>query len=346
MRAFPTAACAVIVAFALAACAATSSPGKVTHSPSATTHSPSATKPEQLTVSQAREIFGRFLPQFEQIANQPSLAARLSTEPETEALLLLNGAGGFPVGTLSDERFLVPALASYPRWFAVAGTGDSGHGFLFVLVQTSSGVPWREAAELYDLSSPPQIMSALTFEGARSSSIVTPTTSDEADLAVTPGTLPAEYATYVNDNGNGPDRKYFAAGGYTTSIASTNRQIAAGAPATGWRFTDNQAATTFPTYGFQLGNSSAFVVFYTKDTESWTALSPSARISTSTTSGLPYSPPAFVLSTLGIKHARAGLRVTGTAIDENLAWVAPFDEGNVTVIVNDGKAIEFAKGQA
>lgn len=307
----------------------------------------SAARSAQLTISQARLIFAAFLPRYEELPTQPSLAKQITTAPETATSELLKGQGGFAVGALSGDRFVVPLLTSYPRWFAVAGTGETGRGFLFVLVQQSQGAPWRDASEMYDLSTPPQIMSYLSGEGIGASGTATQATgSDDAGLAVPPASLSAAYATYLNDQGKGPDRKDFAAGGYTTDMVTGFQQEAAGALSAGWRFTDRHSPTTLANYGILLSNGAALVVFYVRDTETWTATSASARVSTpSADSG--YSPPSSMLADVGVRAVRKGLRLTITAIDENLAVVGPLDVlsgGNVTVIVSDGKATAFSKG--
>jgi hypothetical protein len=155
--------------------------------------------------------------------------------------------------------------------------------------------------------------------------------------------LPTAYATYLNDDGKGPDGDVFAAGGFTTGNVTTYEQLAAAALSAGWRFTDRQSATSLPTYGIQLQNGAALIIFYTEDSEIWTATSSSADVSRAYPAGLPHSPPGVMLSDLGITKATVGLRLTDTAIDENLAVVAPAGGGNVTVIVNAGKATRFSK---
>jgi hypothetical protein len=331
---------ALVLMLGLVSCAGDPSQAGSGQSSASATH---AARTPQLTVGEARDVFAAFLPRFEEMANQPSLARQIATRPETATVTLLGEGFGSLAGTLSGVRFLVPAMTSYPRWFAVAGVGNAGRGYLFVLAQQTAGAAWRYAAELYDLSVPPQIMSDLTFEGIRTSTVVSPTSSDDASLAVTPAALPTAYATYLNDYGKGPDGKVFAAGGYTTDDVTAYEQLAAAAPAAGWRFADRQSATSLPTYGIQLQNGAALIIFFTQDSESWTATSSSADVSRAYPAGVPHSPPGVMLSDLGITTATAGLRLTATAIDENLAVVAPAGGGNVTVIVNDGKATRFSK---
>jgi hypothetical protein len=185
-------------------------------------------------------------------------------------------------------------------------------------------------------------MSDLSFEGDSASSMVTLADSS-SNLQVAPDALSGAYAAYLNDRAKGPQRRNFAAGGYTTDYAAETRQIATGARSAGWKYTDTQSAVTLPAYGWLLSNGSELIVFYTRNTETWTALSPSADVSRAASSGPPYSPPGVFLTDLGVTAATTGMRITVTAIDESLAWEPPLDSGNVTVIVNDGKATAVTK---
>jgi hypothetical protein len=331
----------LVLSLGLAACSGGPSPAAAPARSSPPASAPAA-GPPQLTVSQARTIFAAFLPRFDEMVHRPSLVPQLATGPEFTALTAENGMEGLTVGKLTGDRFMVPMPTSYPRWFAVAGTGSAGRGFLFVLEQQSAGAAWLDAAELYDLSVPPQIMPDLSFEGDSASSVVTPADTS-SNLQVAPDALSGAYAAYLNDRANGPQRKNFAAGGYTTDRATETRQIAAGAPSAGWKYTDTQSAVTLPAYGWLLSNGSGLIVFFTRDTETWTALSPSADVSRAAPPGLPDAPPGVFLTDLGVTAAATGMRITVTAVDESLAWEPPLDSGNVTVIVNDGMATAVTK---
>ncbi len=246
------------------------------------------------------------------------------------------------VGKLSGERFLVPYLIAYPRWFVAVGSASSRTAFMFVMVQQAAGAGWREAAELYDLNSPPQILADLDFENMKASGYASPIPANDASLTTEPSALSAGYALYLNDHAQGPQQPNFLAGGYTTDYVKTDQQTATGAAAKGWKFTDTHAAVNEPTYALRLPNGGALVIFYTSATISWTAMSSSAVTSTGAT-GLPYSPPSQVLSQLGISAARRGLRVSVTAIDENLAVLGPAGAQGATIVVSDAKGITFAK---
>jgi hypothetical protein len=298
----------------------------------------SAAPAPQLTVGQARNIFTAFLPKFEKLARDPSVVSQLTTGPETSAQTFDKGIDAGPVpGKLSGERFIVPPLTGYPRWFIAVGSARSQQAFMFVMVQQASGAGWREAAELYDLSSPPQILSDLSLDQLQASGYVSPVPANDASLTIEPSALSAGYALYLNDHGHGPQRPNFLPGGYTTDYAKNQQQLAAGAPTEGWKITYRHAALNEPTYALWLSNGGAIAIFYTTETVSWTAMSSSAVISST------YSPPSEVLSQLGISAARPGLRVSATVVEENLAFIGPAGMAGATIVVNDGKPTSVAK---
>jgi hypothetical protein len=339
MTAAHAAGCAAagVLALSLAACGGASHPAaaKAKHSPAAPASSPAA-----LTVAQASSIFTAFLPEFEQLASDPSQVSQLTTGPETAVETLLAGSAGPAPGTLTGERFLVPTLTGYPRWFLAAGSASDQEGFLFLMVQQSAGAPWAEAAELYDLSSPPQILADLSDAGFTGSSLASPVAADDTSLTTEPSALSAAYARYLDGGARGSS---FLAGSYTTGYVSLNRQVAADTARDGWQYADRQSASGLPVYGLALpSGAGAVVIFYTKDTTSWTATSSTAVIPASTSTSSD-TPPALLISQLGITAARAGLRVTATSYDEILAFVGPTGAKGVTIVVNVGRAFRLAK---
>jgi hypothetical protein len=329
--------CALVVC--LAACGSSSHPAATATRPPAG-HSPAFA---QLTLAQARSAFAVFLPAFDRLPGDPALASQLTTGPETTVETFAKGNAGPAPGTLTGERFLVPYLTGYPRWFLAAGSASSQQGFLFVLVQPSAGAAWREAAEIYDLSQPPQILPDLAFEGFKASGYANPVPAADVSLTTEPAALSAAYARYLDDGGRGAQGHSFLPGGYTTSYIKTDQETAASAAASGWKFADRQSAANLPAYALQLpGGVGALVIFYTNDAVSWTAMSSSASIPTSATAS-DGMPPLQFLHQLGITAARPGLRVTATAINENLAFVGPAGAEGATIVVNDGRALQVAE---
>jgi hypothetical protein len=324
----------------LAACGGTphSAAAKAKHPPAAPA---SAAATAQLTIAQAGSIFTAFLPKFEQLASNRSQLSQFTAGPETAVETYFAGKEPFSPGTLTGVRYLVPALTGYPRWFLAAGSASDGQGFLFVMVQQSGGAPWREAAELYDLSATAQILPDLSAAGFAGSSVATPVAADDTSLTTEPSALSAAYARYLNDGARGDS---FLAGAYTTEYVKYDQQSAAGAATDGWRFADRQSASGLPVYGLAFpSGAGALVIFYTKDTTSWTATSSTAAIPSAASTSID-TPPAQFLSQLGITAARPGLRVTATSYDENLAFVGPTGAHGVTIVVNDGKAVKLSQG--
>jgi hypothetical protein len=331
------AACAFLVC--LAACSSSSHPAATA------THPPTAQSPAfaQLTLAQARSAFAVFLPAFDRLPSDPALASQLTTGPETTVETFAKGNAGPAPGTLTGERFLVPYLTRYPRWFLAVGSASSQQGFLFVMVQQSAGAAWREVAEIYDLSQPPQILPDLSFEGFKASGYANPVPAADVSLTTEPSAVSAAYARYLDDGGRGAQGRSFLPGGYTTDYVKTDQLTVASAAASGWKFADRQSAANLPAYALQLpGGTGALVIFYTKDAVSWTAMSSSAGIPRSATAS-EGMPPLPFLRQLGITAARPGLRVTATAIDENLAFVGPAGGEGATIVANDGRALEVTK---
>lgn len=349
MKAARTSACASAVAALLtllSACSGSSPSVTASNSPTAPATSQGNSQvpagnqpPPQLTVAQANVIFAAYLPNFDELATNPSQAAQLTTGPERTAQTFLKGQGPTP-GALTGERFLVPTLTSYPRWFLATGSAANRQGFVFVMVQQSHNSPWQAAAELYDLSSAPQIMSDLKVAGFKSSGTFTPAAANDTSLTTEPSALSAAYASYLDGGARG---KTFLPGSYTTDYVRTDRQTARLAATAGWKFADQQAAANLPVYGLQLpGGAGALVIFYTKDTVSWTANSASAKLPNSATSSVALPPLPFVTQ-LHISKVQPGLRISVAAIDENLAFVGPAGAKGATIVVNVGKGIGVAK---
>jgi hypothetical protein len=338
MTAFHSVMCAAAGALvlSLAACGGSSHPAAGPTPSRAAPVSASA----QLTVAQASSIFTAFLPKFEQLASDPSPMSQLTAGPETATETFLAGRAGPAPGALTGERFLVPTLTGYPRWFLAVGAASSQRGFLFVMVQQSAGAPWREAAEVYDLNSPGQILPDLSSAGFTGSSVAGPVATGDSSLSTEPSALSAAYAHYLDDGARGES---FVPGTYTIGYVESDRQFAAGAAAKGWRYADRQSASSLPVYGLAMtGGDGAMVLFYTRDTTSWTATSAAAVIPSSSSTSLD-TPPAEFLSRLGITAARPGLRVTAFSYDENLAFVGPTGARGVVIVVNVGRVFKLDK---
>lgn len=331
----------VAVVLASVALAGLTGCGSASHPATKATRSPSAkTEAEaQLTVGRASTAFAAFLPKFNRLPSDPSLLSQLTAGPLAASEKFLAGRGGPTVGTLSGEHLLVPFLTSYPRWFLAAGTASDGQGFLFVMVQQSPEAMWRADAELFDLTSSAQILPALKAAGFGTSQQATQVEADDAALEMAPSGLAAAYARAVNHAGSAAGE--FGAGPYTSERVASNQQTARQALVHGWKLTDLMTTLNEPLYGLELpAGNGALVIFFTKETYTWTARSAAAVIPHGA-SNLS-TPPAQFLSRLGVTAASAGLAITSTSIDENLAFVGPQSTKSV-IVVNNGLAVSLSK---
>jgi hypothetical protein len=320
----------------LTACSSPAHPaGRATPSTAAT-----AEASAQLTVAQASAVFSAFLPKFSQLSSDPSLASQLTAGPLASSESFLKGTVGPSVGTLSGEHFLVPYLTGFPRWFLADGTASNGQGFLFVMLQQTTGAPWRATAEFFDQSSAGQILPDLDQAGLGRSEQYSPVIAADAGLQPEPSRLAAAYARYLDQPGSASSPQ-FTAGTYTSLRARSNQQTARKAETLGWQLTDTMTTVKQPLYGLSLPTGAgALVIFFTAERYTWTARSAAAVIKRDSASLA--TPPDVFLTELGIHAAAAGLRVTLKAIDQALAFVGP--PGTKPVIVtNNGAAISLAK---
>lgn len=322
----------------LTACSSPAHPaGKATHSPAA-----AADASGPLTIAQARTAFTAFLPKFDQLPKDPSLASQLTAGPLALSETFLKGGVGPSAGTLTGEHFLVPYQTGFPHWFLADGTASDGQGFLFVMLQQTSGAQWRAAAEFFDQSSPGQILPDLNEAGLGASDQFIQVPAPNAAFQPEPSGLAAAYARYL-DHPSSTASHEFTPGTYTSQRVHTNQQTARQAQALGWNLTDTMTTVNQPLYGLNLpSGAGALVIFFTAERYTWTAKSAAAVIRHGSAATLA-TPPDVFLTQLGIHAASAGLRVTLKAIDQNLAFIGP--PGTKPVIVaNNGAAVSLAKG--
>jgi hypothetical protein len=301
----------------------------------------------QLTVAQARAAFDSFWPRFEQLAVDfsPAAARRLAVGAELQAQLFFRGQSGPTITGLTREKFYVPRLAGYPRWFWATGqdTGSSHDGHLFVMVQSAPSAPWQTAMALYDVGSSARMLhylAATITVDAQGYAEAVPL--GDASLDVTPAAMPASYASYLDEAASRRTARLFQAGPNTTGYIALDRQTSSGARQYGWRDTDHQAPAQLPVYALRLRTDGAIVIFATYDTSGWIARSSSAALPAQPSgSEAHYVPPGFVVQGLGVSSVRAGARLTVTAVDRVLAFVQPRKVGYIYVLINNGAAIRI-----
>ena len=110
----------------------------------------------QLAPAQARQAFEAFFPRFDamvthhRVARVPRLT--VGAEEQVRAFGTRHGTGLPPLAQES-ERFYVPRVTSYPRWFveeAATHSHGAAGGDAFVMVQSRRGGPWQEARLIGD----------------------------------------------------------------------------------------------------------------------------------------------------------------------------------------------------
>ncbi|MEV5934365.1 hypothetical protein ACIQCD_00545 [Streptomyces sp. NPDC093250] len=150
-------------------------------------------------------------------AYDSSLDADYTTGPlaDIDAARLKAGRANSPEGNprhvplkLTDAKFTIPAKAGWPRWFLADAAGNKGGEVRWLLVFTRNGLdePW-EAAYL-TLVAPEEIPEFKTDEDGWAEAVP----ANATDVAVPPGELSKDYASYLKDGG-----KVFSDGPHTSA---------------------------------------------------------------------------------------------------------------------------------
>jgi hypothetical protein len=300
-------------------------------------------------VEAARQVFDGFLTAFEKLERTHSSAAasKLMTGPEKAAQNLKPGTVTGPeLAELGDERFFVPSLSSYPRWFTVTGReqftdGGAAH-YLFLLIQAGPGLPWQDATELWDTGqSSLGLLPDLSGVAADANGLATTVPPGDTSLAVAPGALPARFSRYFDA---AVTHQGAARPGFTNFIVPLTQQAERLAPRYGWRVLDDVQPVNSPLYSLRLVNGGAAVVYLTRETFTWQAASASAALSTpSSAYGIGATPDPSILKRLHVTSVRPGLRITLTVVDEHLA-IDPGGSGTVTDYFNGKTTAETLSG--
>lgn len=287
----------------------------------------------QLTPAQARQVFDAFLPRFDAMVSghRAGLAGQLTQGAEAQVKEFAAAhAAGLPVARQDSERFYVPRLAAYPRWFVAVGTTRAG-GDLFVLAQDQSGGPWREAYTLI-FGSPPAALAGIALDARGYATAVAP---GDASLAAPPGQLAARYARFLGGAGgaSAAGGAGFAAGEATTGWVASRQRVTSGAPPDGWSVRFGYAAPALPVYALHATGGGAVVFFAIAQDSSWTARSSSPRFSPSLTS-VDGRMPLVVAVEAGLSsiHLRPGTRISSTWLYESVAADPPRGQGKITLL--------------
>jgi hypothetical protein len=301
---------------------------------SSTVRPPSA----QLTPAQARAAFARFLPAFRSAQHSHDQQAELDlvTGAELSAVQRLPGlALGPTIHALTGERFYVPRLTGYPRWFFVTANAPANQEkFFFVLVQATPGASWRDATEMYQLPGYPSALPDLS--GVRlTHGYATTVPASDPSLATAPSELSAGFSAYYDAAMSNPGAAPPA--GYSNGFVPTIRAAIRVAPRYGWRVIEQLRPASFPVYALRLANGGAAVVYATSETYGWQAISAHASLHAPQSAvNIGAIPDPFTLGQVKVTAARFGLRLLYKVTDEHLA-IDPAGHGGTVADDFNGK---------
>jgi hypothetical protein len=304
---------------------------------------PAGVSSSQLTPAQARKAFDRFLREFKQLqANRIGTSGgQLLTGPEGAAQAFMHGPVGPSLTQLTGRRVYVPRLSGYPRWF-VAVDQASGRvaRFVFLLVQSSRRTGWQEATELYDLRLPggfPDVSQIAVDAGGYATAV----SAGDRSLAVPPGAVAAGFSRYYDVAASHVGRTP-ATAAYSSNFLPQALAGERAAPQYGWRMSDSLAPDNQPVYALRLSGGGAAVIFVTRETFGWQAVSAAAnRRAPQSAINIGAAPDPFILQRLHARPVRTGERLTYTILDEHLA-MDPAGSGTVRDFM-EGKVIAEAR---
>jgi hypothetical protein len=313
------------------------------HSASASSSPAAAPGPAaaQLTQAQAKQAFGAFLLRYNAMvkAHQATLVPQLTLDAEEQVRAFgTRNTTGLPAAAQVTERFYVPRLATYPRWFVeVGGTGAGGTsgGDLFVMVQSAPGGPWREADAL-TFGTPPAQLAGIELDSAGYAAAVAP---GDTSLVTPPGQLPGRYVQLLggtSGTGGAGGTGLFAAGDATTGWIANEQKVRSGAPSDGWNVSFGYAALAFPVYALRTTGGGAVVFFAFDQDSAWTATSSSPRFSASVSS-IDGRMPVVVAVEAGLSsiHLTPGTKISSTWLYESVAADPARGQGEVSLLPSE-----------
>jgi len=324
--------------------ACTNSPGPADHpssgrpSAASSPSAPRSTAVSQLTPAEARRAFNAFFPRYAAMVKHHAVgrvaSLAVGAQAQVMAFSAAKGAGLAP-GTQLTERFYVPPMTAYPRWFAEVGTtrshGASG-GDAFVMVQSQPAGPWRVADTFSWAGQAPAQLAAISVDAHGYATAVPP---GDTSLVTPPGQLPAQYAQVVG--GTGSASRLYAAGDPTTAWAAVQHQVVSKAPAEGWRVDGfGYAVPAGSEYALRAGDGGAVVFFAFSQRSTWQVGSASPRFSAGATPFDGRLPITYALDAgLSSPRPRIGTRITSTYVFEPLALDPAGGDGKISLMDHD-----------
>jgi hypothetical protein len=164
---------------------------------------------------------------------------------------------------LTDTEFTIPEKAGWPRWFVAESQANKGRGEdRWLLVFTRGG-----ANEVWEVSYLTIMPAADVPEFKKDEDgWAEPVTANAADLAVAPGNLARDYATFLKDGGD-----TFAPGTHT-SVWRANREKEASRPGLAQQYIDEPLTTgDYAPVGLRTTDGGALVFFTTRHYQKQTA---------------------------------------------------------------------------
>ncbi|MFC9886117.1 hypothetical protein [Streptomyces pilosus] len=163
---------------------------------------------------------------------------------------------------LTDAKFTIPAKAGWPRWFVADADGNKGGAGRWLLVFTRDGTdePWEVA--YLTLVAPDDIPEFRTDKDGWAEAVP----ANATDVAVPPGELSEEYATFLKDGGD-----VFADGTHT-SVWRAARAKKAQRPGLATQYIDEPLTNgDYAPLALRTEDGGALVFFTTRHFEKQTA---------------------------------------------------------------------------
>ena len=304
----------------------------------------------QLTPAQARQAFAAFFPRYDAMVSTHDVTQVPQLTTGAEAQVRAFGVGkqtGLPAPAQMTERFYVPRLAAYPRWFVEQGTTRS-HGApggdLFVMVQSRPGGPWQEAHTLMWTGPAPAPLPGISTDPDGYATAVVP---GETSLVTGPGQLPVQYALLISGRAGAASSRY-APGDATTGWIASQQTAVQGAPAAGWQVSFGYTAPAVPAYALRTTAGGALVFFAFDQASTWTARSSAPKFSVAANS-FDGRMPVNVAFDAGLNgpQVRPGTRFASTYRFESLALDPARRHGKISLLpsaLNGGGITSAAKG--
>jgi hypothetical protein len=292
----------------------------------------------QLTPARARQAFNAFFPRYAAMVKHHAAGQVASLAVGAQAQVMAFSAAkdaGLAPGAQVTERFYVPRVTAYPRWFAEVGTTRS-HGApggdAFVMVQSQPAGPWRVADTFSWAGQAPAQLAAIAVDAGGYATAVPP---GDTSVVTPPGQLPAQYARVVG--GAGSASRLYAPGDPTTAWTAVQHQIVRGAPAEGWQVGGfGYAVPAGSEYALRTADGGAVVFFAFSQRSTWQVRSASPRFSGG---AIPFDgrlPITYALDAgLSGPHPRIGTRITSTYVFEPLALDPADGKGKISLMDHD-----------